>query len=63
MTKSERKFEALSDSGSIRNASAGSPSTTFKPVHDTNTNTDFVAPNPAPNSSAPAVPTCRVVNS
>jgi hypothetical protein len=51
------------DESALQSSQAGSPTTTFKPLRDPVTNTDMVAPNPAPNASAPAVPTCRVVNS
>jgi hypothetical protein len=39
----------------------GSSSTTFTPLQDPVTHADIVAPNPAPNASVPAVPTCRVI--
>ena len=35
--------------------------TTFEPVKDPETNADMVVRNPAPNSSAPAVSSCRVI--
>jgi len=59
MAKQQSKFGPMQ----MQAAQAGSSNTTtFKPLQDPITHKDVGAANPAPNASAPAFPTCRVVN-
>ena len=53
------------DESKVAVPSGGSPSLAieFRPTRDPVTNADMVARNPAPNASAPAVPSCIVTRS